>query len=73
MQRVMINFPTCVLEVSNWNLDMDIDNAEIFFILLSVCRKTTGYRLEISWQSFFFRNSKHSPIPVLHYVGNPGS
>ena len=48
MQRVMINIPACVLEVSNWNLDMDIDNAEIFFILLSVCRKTTGYRLEIS-------------------------
>ena len=42
----MINIPACILEVSNANLDMDIDSTEVFLILLRVCRETTGYRLE---------------------------
>jgi hypothetical protein len=49
----MINIPACILEVSNDNLDIDIHNTEVFLILLSVCRKTIGYGLEISYQTSF--------------------
>ena len=53
----MINIPACILEVPNSNIDMDIDNTEVFLILLSVCRKTIGYGFELSYQSFVFKNS----------------
>jgi len=44
----MINIPACILEVSNANLDIDIDNTEPFLVLLSLCRNTLGHGLEIS-------------------------